>query len=106
MLDPDAELQTTSDLQGRDNTTFTGLVLAPNPASTRTELRFTLLQTGPVSIDVVDEQGRVLRQQKHASLEAGPQQLSLDLNELPPGHYRVQVKSRDALSVQTLVVGQ
>jgi len=51
------------------------LTLAPNPCNPRTTIAFTLVEAGPVSVNVFDVRGRLVRRLHQGGLEAGPHNL-------------------------------
>lgn len=70
------------------------LVLSPNPAHQITSLTFELDQKGPVSIRLLDMQGRTAQQVLASkNMTAGTHQQQINLSQLPQGMYMLQIHS-------------
>ncbi len=77
---------------------------APNPARGSTRLTLTLHRPGPVAVEVFDALGRrVLAPSPERTLPAGPGEVRLDLETLPPGTYFVRVRSADGVASRSFV---
>jgi hypothetical protein len=59
----------------------------PNPTSGRVEIRYALAAAQPVSIDLYDMDGRVVRTLVDVEGEQGEQVVTADLSSLPSGRY-------------------
>jgi Secretion system C-terminal sorting domain len=89
-------------LSARDPQAATlGLTIAPNPASTRADLRLDTPLRARTQLRVSDLAGRVHTQ---AELPAGTQAHTLDLQDLPAGLYLVQLSSSEGSAVQRIAV--
>ena len=69
----------------------------PNPVTTTALIEFDLVETGPLTLTIVDGTGRLVRTLVNASASAGSFSLPFDLTALAPGHYLL------VLETQTLV---
>ena len=79
--------------------------VAPNPLRGRGTVPFTLAEAGPVTLRLVDVQGRVLLQTPHGTLSAGAHTAPLDVSGLAPGVYLLCLETgREARTVSVTVV--
>ena len=77
----------------------------PNPASDWVMLRHTPTNDGPVSMEIWDASGRLIKALRGGQGEAGiPQSRHLSLNDLAPGMYTVRVRSGSGVEVKPLQV--
>ena len=77
----------------------------PNPFNPVTEIAFTLAENGPVSLEIFDLQGRLVRRLVAGDLEAGDHGRSWDGRsdsgaDLPSGLYLVRLKTGDEVLTQ------
>ncbi|HET9503373.1 MAG TPA: T9SS type A sorting domain-containing protein [Hymenobacter sp.] len=81
-------------------------LLHPNPAELgAATASFTLLKAGPVSLRLLDQNGRLVRQVLTAEYQpAGPRQVPLPLQELAAGVYLVQLEAGGRVRVGKLLV--
>ncbi len=68
--------------------------LGPNPAKEQTRLAFDLTEKTPLSIDLYDNQGQLVRQVFRGALNTGAHQYDIELSDLPAGMYRLRLSSR------------
>jgi hypothetical protein len=90
-----AQLQSTDlvsidELQGFD----AEFVVYPNPATTSLNIRFNLTQTQPVTLGLIDMQGRTVLTHSAGQLNAGSHVTQLNTNNLPNGLYTLTVNGR------------
>jgi hypothetical protein len=79
--------------------------LAPNPARSRTNLRYELSRAGRVTLEIVDVHGRRSRTLlRDAMLLAGAHEIDLPTRGLAPGLYFVVLTELDRHATQRLVV--
>ena len=84
--------------------TQAALVVYPNPFTNSASLSFTLPQGGPVTVELYDAQGRLVRRLYSASVEASqPQELTLAGAELAVGLYLVRLTAGSTVLTQRLV---
>jgi hypothetical protein len=85
---------------------YTQLALFPNPASPAgATASFRLERASPVTLSLVDEQGRVVRLiAKARQYPAGPQQVPLPVNGLASGVYFVRLETPEFGHSEKLVV--
>jgi uncharacterized protein (DUF1501 family) len=65
----------------------------PNPASDKTTIHFRTNHSRQVAISLFDDQGRTVRVLTDQEYAPGVHALQVDLNDLPAGHYKYQLKS-------------
>jgi uncharacterized protein (DUF1501 family) len=65
----------------------------PNPAKDKTSLSFTLNSTNQVNVDLMDNQGKVVKAMVNGIYEPGEHKIDVDLTGLPTGHYIYQFKT-------------
>jgi hypothetical protein len=70
------------------------ITLSPNPVADLTNLSFVLDHSADVSLSLVSLSGQVVLQQS-AALNAGPNKLVMDLQQLPVGMYFAHLKADD-----------
>ncbi len=80
-----------------------GLNCYPNPASDRVNLGFHLAQPDSFRLEVYDLQGRLAKAYPHTPLNAGFQERSIDVSELPKGMYVLKM-TNDTYGVSTKLV--
>ncbi len=78
------------------------MLVMPNPVKEEATLRFISEQSGTAQIEVVDLLGRRLLQQKEG-VNAGENQLSLNVSTLPAGTYWVRLSMNGATGITTVV---
>lgn len=77
----------------------------PNPASGAVTTYFTLAETGKVSVEIIDANGRLVQQPIENQLHLrGQYRLELALQDLPAGVYIVQLKGNGFTLSEKLVV--
>jgi len=77
---------------------------APNPSSGTTWVRFSTPQNGPVRVDLYDLQGRLVRPCVYNVLNAGAYRFKLDLGDVRPGVYFVNLWTPQATRHEKLVL--
>ncbi len=82
------------------------LAITPNPAGDRSWLLLDLPVAQPVSVQIVDYLGRLLRTaQPRSDLWPGKYRLPIDLSGLPAGIYLIQVQTPAGIKVKKVVKG-
>ncbi len=87
-----------------DRPTRGGIALHPNPATTGVTAAFTLAERGAVRIELVDLLGRHLRTVADATMEAGEHALPIDLADILPGTYFLELTTAGAARMDRIVV--
>jgi hypothetical protein len=65
----------------------------PNPTNNKTNIKFNLDKTLPVSIDLIDISGAVVKNLfNNLIMQSGEQTIELNLNNIPTGKYFIQIK--------------
>jgi hypothetical protein len=80
------------------------LTVVPNPVEESATLRFQLGSTVAVSISVTDATGKEVAAIAERTLEAGWQQIELDLGGLASGEYYCVVRAGEAVVAQQIQV--
>ena len=76
----------------------------PNPAAATTQLQYEVLKAGPISVDLLDENGKKLRTLlAETQQEKGRQRQQLDLSDLAAGTYFCKIMSRDGTQTKRFV---
>ncbi|MTI32840.1 T9SS type A sorting domain-containing protein [Xanthovirga aplysinae] len=63
----------------------------PNPMNDQISLKYTLQKKGIVSVNLYDDQGKKIRIVKNQLEEAGKHEFSMNMEELQPGTYYVEI---------------
>jgi hypothetical protein len=74
----------------------------PNPSSGKVFIDYTLRKNSPVSIYLIDIQGRKIREIKNDFSLANSYQITEDISELNSGMYFISVLTKDAIKVEKL----
>ena len=72
-----------------------GVTAYPNPFNTALNLEYTLPETGPVTVDLLDVSGRLVQRLRRGEQRAGAQRISVaagDTQALPNGFYFVRIE--------------
>lgn len=78
--------------------------LYPNPTKDEAILRLNMEHSGPVSVTVVDIQGKVVLKNTGRSLTAGENEISIDTSSLKSGEYFVKVQGNNLSHTIKMVV--
>ena len=76
----------------------------PNPAKDKTSLSFTLNSTNQVNVDLMDNQGKVVKAMVNGVYEPGEHKIDVELTGLPTGHYIYQFKTGSYKESKKLVI--
>ena len=76
----------------------------PNPFTDRTTISYTLQQPGPVSLQVYDIQGRLVRDLVQGVQPAGDHSVTLPASRLPAGRYYYTLTTNHSRATKTMVV--
>lgn len=71
------------------------LKLYPNPANDVVNVSYNLKQAGPITIEIVDINGTVLKTLKKPELATGQQEVSLSINQFKNGLYFIRVYGKN-----------
>ncbi|RMG74422.1 MAG: T9SS C-terminal target domain-containing protein, partial [Bacteroidetes bacterium] len=63
----------------------------PNPATDQVDVRYTLESDGPAHLRILSPGGEVIRDLNAGTKSAGDHQVTLDISDLKPGVYIVQL---------------
>lgn len=80
------------------------LAVYPNPAQDVVNIRFDLLESAQVRVELYDMLGRLQMLGLDEKLGTGEQQQQLDLSQMSPGIYMVVIQSENARMTRKLVV--
>ncbi len=85
-------------------TDHTNFSVFPNPATTNLTIGFNLTQQAEVKINLLNMEGKYVHSFFNRSLSAGIQTLKLDLNEMKPGIYFLQMHVNDGVSYKKILI--
>ena len=93
-------------VKGITKNNFTLFGCFPNPASTSTNVRFSLLKNADVTIEVADMSGHCINTIKQTSLATGEHTVPISTSELPAGNYLciVHTSAGDGIATKITVV--
>jgi len=77
--------------------------LFPNPTHGEVQLQFTVVEQSQYTLNIYDALGRIVAQEQ-STLEAGSQQRTLSLSQLPAGTYTAVVQLGAARTIQRIVL--
>jgi hypothetical protein len=106
---PEVSAGATTDVPGKFVEPKVGVLLtSPNPFLANTALAFTLAQAEPVSLEVYDMSGRLVRSLVRGWLEPGPRRIEWDGRDnggrhTPPGIYLARLRTRAGTHESRLV---
>lgn len=106
LLDPNEETTTAATKQRlvQDQLELTAF---PNPASGTQTVSFVVPESGNIKIELIDLQGKAVKTFYNNFMEAGTQQLMVDLRDIPDGTYfYVYSTEKQNSSIQTIVKHQ
>ncbi len=83
---------------------YTTNAIAPNPATDNALLRYEIGFDGPVTVDVYNALGQVIRHVDVGVQKQGAHTLSLDLNNLAEGRYVYRLTSLEYRAEGSLVI--
>lgn len=75
----------------------------PNPSGEKAYLNFTLPEGGPITIELFNSNGQLLKTITNSPFEAGNHQLDMDMNGLPGGIYWVKFSSETNIETIKLI---
>ena len=82
------------------------MLVVPNPARQETTVRLNLQKDAVVSLQVVDQEGKLVIKQKQYNIKAGFQEIKIDLRDLQAGVYQVHLIMNQQLLRQKLIIIQ
>lgn len=88
--EPDSTLQTIIDRLDDQVT----ILPYPQPATNRIHVSLELDDLKKVNIEIMDQQGKIVKLYSNFRLEAGENNLSLNLTDLPAGQYYLKIESK------------
>ena len=77
-------------------------IVYPNPANTNATIRF-VAENEWVKVDIFDIQHRLVVNVYEVKLRQGEQNIPMEVSDLPPGEYIVQIKKESSLVHSKLV---
>ena len=97
LMDPNAPVANAE--RGVGNTGF-----YPNPVAATSQLDYEVKKAGPVSVDLLDKDGKQLRPLvSDAKSEKGPHTQQLDLHDLPAGTYFYKITTKSGTETKRFV---
>jgi photosystem II stability/assembly factor-like uncharacterized protein len=82
----------------------TRLSIFPNPASTEVNIQFTLLNPGPVSIEIIDGTGRRLQQNSLGIQNSGAKEFKMSVTDIREGNHLIRLKTPDGNKVGKIMI--
>ena len=86
-----------------DESPLTELVLVPNPTNGLSDLRLTAQVAGEFTLSITDITGKETVESTKVNLKAGPNQVTVDVEELPAGIYFVQLANVESIRTVKLL---
>lgn len=80
------------------------LSVFPNPTSAPNSLKFELKESGPVQINLLDNQGNLIKSLINEEMNAGSHLRKFNLGELEEGVYIYQIKTSTGISTKKLII--
>ena len=80
------------------------LSVFPNPTSAPNSLKFELSESGPVQINLLDNQGNLIKSLINEEMRAGSHLRKFNLGELEEGVYIYQSKTANGISTKKLII--
>lgn len=80
------------------------LQLFPNPASDEVTISFNVSYATPVSIQLLDLNGKLLREEEQGTFESGRHLVNFDCSRLSSGLYFIQIRTNESVSTNKLQV--
>jgi len=80
------------------------LSVMPNPFASFTNVRFTLMQSGPVTLNVYDPSGRLLETLEEGEMAAGGHSVEIDGSVLSSGIYLIRLQSGSESAMTRVVL--
>ena len=83
---------------------YTTNAIVPNPAGNQAQLQFTLGLDGPVTVDVYNAIGQIVKHLEMGSMKASSHSLTLDVSDLPQGRYVYRLTSLEYHAEGAMVI--
>lgn len=90
--------------QDRNDMVPSQIKVYPNPAKEHADISFEILQQGHVKIQVLDIQGKVIREVLNKTLESGRQEVGISLLGLDAGVYNIRIETGGKVMMEKLSV--
>ena len=94
LLNPYTE---TMSLEGEASSILRNIKLFPNPAKAQSNVRFELQEDGPVSIELRNDQGLLIKQILEPNLQKGDNEISIDLSGIQDGSYILIFRDKNGM---------
>jgi len=85
----------------RDKNIF---IISPNPLGSNTEIKYTLHQNSPVTLQIIDLNGRVILNLVDELQKPGDQTVLFNGNELRPGIYFCLLKTNECIQSKKMII--
>jgi hypothetical protein len=99
-------LRTTSSVGIEENSSLTNVSVMPNPTTGITILNYTIAESAPVTIDLTDVAGKLVRTYVVGNKAAGQHQLNMDLADLQNGAYNYTVNVGASRSSGRIIIAK
>jgi uncharacterized surface protein with fasciclin (FAS1) repeats len=91
---------------GRSTATITDVAIAPNPAADWARVQFDVTTTTTATIRLFDGTGRQVRTLFRGILDAGQQNIEVEVADLPAGSYYLQVLTGEMVHAQPFLISR
>lgn len=81
-----------------------GLSVAPNPVSSVANVRISLVTSAPVTVNLYDLSGRIVKQVTNENMSAGDHEIAVNTSDLAGGVYIVRLSSGSNVATKRMVV--
>ncbi len=89
-----------------DINNISSLVMYPNPAQNELNIEFVLDKKAPVSVQIIDISGRIVKEVMNENLSTGNNNININLNEVKNGFYFVRMSSMNGTKVSRLMIAK
>ncbi len=76
----------------------------PNPGSSQQQIKFEVLQTGHVSVEIVDANGNILRKVFEGYMEEGTRELTVTTSDLRGNNFFYRIRDGRGVSLTTAII--
>ena len=78
----------------------------PNPAQNELNIEFVLDKKAPVTIQIIDISGRIVKEVMNENLSTGNNTININMNEVNNGFYFVRIESMNGTKVTRLMIAK
>ncbi|MEI6595698.1 MAG: T9SS type A sorting domain-containing protein [Bacteroidota bacterium] len=89
-----------------DLNNISSFVMYPNPAQNELNIEFVLDKKAPVTIQIIDISGRIVKEVMNENLSTGNNTININMNEVNNGFYFVRIESMNGTKVTRLMIAK